>query len=58
MDCSTNNKKIISLGENLRSRYLYGMQEGKDIISFLIARNHRKQFIKRKILKLIECSDV
>lgn len=49
------NNKIIKLGENLRSRYLYGMQEDKDIMSFLIARYYKRQFIKRKIVKLIEC---
>ena len=49
------NSKIISLGENLRNRYLYGMQEDKDILSFLIVQHKKKQTIKDKIINIIQC---
>lgn len=49
------NRKIINLGETLRSRYLYQMQENKDLVSYIVAKHCKNQIIKNKIINLVQC---
>lgn len=49
------NNSLIKIGEELRNRYLYNMQEEKSVLYFLINRFNKKQHIQKNILKLVQC---
>lgn len=49
------NKEIEKQGEHLRKLYLYQIEDNKNLVDFLIAKNCKTRMKKQRILKLLKC---
>lgn len=54
-NCHQSNKDLQAYGEELRNRYLYAMQEKKDVAKYLLLINKKNNIITNRILNLIRC---
>lgn len=55
MTVSTLNKAIINNGEELRNRYLYQLQDKKDIVKYLVNIFNKNNYNKNKLTKILKC---